>query len=72
MVEDLRFPSGIDYLLCEMEQIYGRGNAADCEYGLRMANLVLRANAQTGKKVVLLFDEYDAPILDTMPPRRSI
>ncbi len=56
----------LDYLLCEMEQIYGRGNVANCEYGLRMANLVLRANAQTGKKVVLLFDEYDAPILDTM------
>jgi hypothetical protein len=49
-----------------MEQIYGRGNAADEAYGLRMANLVNRAHAQTGKKVVLLFDEYDAPILDTM------
>lgn len=56
----------LDYLLCEMEEMYGRGNASDCEYGLRMANLVMRAHAQTGKKVVLLFDEYDAPILDTM------
>ncbi|MBQ9817146.1 MAG: ATP-binding protein [Proteobacteria bacterium] len=56
----------LDFLLSEMEQIYGRGNAADSEYGLRMANLVQRAFAQTGKKVVLLFDEYDAPILDTM------
>ena len=56
----------LHYLLCEMEQIYGRGNTADNVYGLRMANLVNRAYAQTGKKVVLLFDEYDAPILDTM------
>ena len=56
----------LDYLLCEMERIYGRGNAADKAYGLRMANLVNQAYAQTGKKVVLLFDEYDAPILDTM------
>jgi hypothetical protein len=56
----------LDYLLSEMEQVYGRGNATDGEYGLRMANLVQRAHAQTGKKVVLLFDEYDAPILDTM------
>ena len=58
--------SMLDYLLRDMEQIYGRGNAADEAYGLRMANLVNRAHAQTGKKVVLLFDEYDAPILDTM------
>ena len=58
--------SMLDYLLHDMEQIYGRGNAADEAYGLRMANLVNRAHAQTGKKVVLLFDEYDAPILDTM------
>ncbi len=58
--------SMLDYLLRDMEQIYGRGNAADEAYGLRMANLVNRAYAQTGKKVVLLFDEYDAPILDTM------
>ena len=62
----------LDYLLCEMEQVYGRGNAADYEYGLRMANLVLRANAQTGKKVVLLFDEYDAPILDTMHDEKLV
>ena len=63
-VEDLG--SLLDYLLCEMERIYGRGNAADNAYGLRMANLVNLAYAQTGQKVVLLFDEYDAPILDTM------
>ena len=56
----------LDFLLDQWEQVYGRGNAKDCEYGLRMANLILRANAQTGKKVVLLIDEYDAPILDTM------
>ena len=56
----------LDYLLREMEQIYGRGNAADNAYGLRMANLVNQAYAQTGQKVVLLFDEYDAPILDTI------
>jgi hypothetical protein len=55
-----------------MEQVYGRGNAADGEYGLRMASLVQRAHAQTGKKVVLLFDEYDAPILDTMHDKELI
>ena len=62
----------LNYLLSEMEQVYGRGNAADGEYGLRMASLVQRAHAQTGKKVVLLFDEYDAPILDTMHDKELI
>ena len=41
--------SMLDYLLRDMEQIYGRGNAADEAYGLRMANLVNRAHAQMGK-----------------------
>ena len=63
-LEDLG--SLLEFQLSEMEKKYGRGHVADCEYGLRMAELVTRAHAQTGKKVVLLFDEYDAPVLDTM------
>ena len=66
-LEDLG--SLFEFQLSEMEKIYGRGHAADCEYGLQMAELVTRAHAQTGKKVVLLFDEYDAPVLDTMHDR---
>lgn len=56
----------LDNLLTEMEQVYGRGESPKSQYGLRMADLVSKAQAQTGQYVVLLFDEYDAPLLDTM------
>ncbi len=57
----------LDSILRDYEKIYGTdAGTAKTEYGIRMKDLVLRAHAQTGQKVVLLFDEYDAPILDTM------
>ena len=57
----------LDNILRDYERIYGTdAGTAKTEYSIRMKDLVLRAHAQTGKKVVLLFDEYDAPILDTM------
>ena len=57
----------LDSLLREFEKIYGtEPDTLKTQYGLRLKDLVHRANAQTGRKVVLLFDEYDAPILDTM------
>ena len=33
---------------------------------LRLANLIEKLHAQTGKKVVVLIDEYDAPLLDVV------
>ena len=57
----------LDSLLRDFEKIYGvEPGTAKTQYGIRMKDLVLRAGAQTGQKVVLLIDEYDAPILDTM------
>ncbi len=57
----------LDSILRDYEKIYGTdAGTAKTGYGIRMKDLVLRAHAQTGQKVVLLFDEYDAPILDTM------
>jgi hypothetical protein len=47
------------------EDVYGR-NEANTSLSSRMADLIIRANAQTGQKVVILFDEYDAPILDVL------
>ena len=64
-LEDVGFL--LDSILREQESIYGSDPKTDCsQYGLRMADLVSRANQQTGKNVVLLFDEYDAPLLDTL------
>ena len=57
----------LDNLLRELEGVYGAEPETDkSQYGLRMADLVARANRQTGKNVVLLIDEYDTPLLDTM------
>ncbi len=57
----------LDNLLRELEGVYGAETETDkSQYGLRMADLVARANRQTGKNVVLLIDEYDAPLLDTI------
>lgn len=64
-VEDVGYL--LDSLLRDYEKIYGTdAGTTKTQYGIRMKDLVLRAHAQTGQKVVLLFDEYDAPILDTM------
>lgn len=51
--------------LLEYERLYGR-DAEMLEPNQRLGNLIKRANEQTGKKVVLLVDEYDAPLLEVM------
>ena len=35
-------------------------------YSVRLKNIILAAYQKTGKKVVILIDEYDAPMLDTL------
>ena len=56
----------LDDLLLRYEKIYGdRINDREA-YGLRLGNLIENASDKTGKNVVLLIDEYDAPLLDTM------
>ncbi|MDE5793908.1 MAG: ATP-binding protein [Muribaculaceae bacterium] len=47
------------------ERIYGKDPDA-VALPQRFENLLLNAYEQTGKKVVVLIDEYDAPLLDTL------
>jgi hypothetical protein len=56
---------GIARQIRQYEAIYGRDEAS-CSLGSRMVDLIERAKAQTGKNVVVLIDEYDAPILEVM------
>ena len=57
----------LDNVLRDMENLYGINAMTDrSQFGLRMKDLVYQAYAQTHQKVVLLIDEYDAPLLDTM------
>ena len=50
--------------LSAYEQIYGKGLPDEVNHNQRLQGLIERAYAQTGKKVVVLIDEYDAPLLD--------
>jgi hypothetical protein len=52
-------------LLRRYEAIYGRDPESDTLSG-RMADLIERAYAQSGRRVVVLIDEYDAPILEVL------
>ncbi len=47
------------------ETIYGR-DQEDSTISGRMSNLIEQAYAKTGQKVVVLIDEYDAPILEVL------
>ena len=52
--------------LSTYEQIYGKGLPDEINLNQRLYGLIERAHAQTGKKVVVLIDEYDAPLLDVV------
>ena len=49
--------------LYEYEQIYG-ADSHERETNERLEGVIKRACRKTGQKVVVLFDEYDAPLLD--------
>ena len=64
--------------LTRYEEIYGKGAADEVKPNQRFQGLIERAHKQTGKKVVILIDEYDAPLLDvvheenTLPVLRNV
>ena len=55
----------LERLIKAYEAVYGSDND-EVTPGMRLAGLVDRANKQTGKQVVVIFDEYDAPLLDVL------
>ena len=57
--------SMLSFQLSGYEQIYGKPEEA-VKLNDRMTSLIMRANEQTGRQVVVLIDEYDAPLLDVM------
>ena len=60
-----RLENYLNLLLAGYEDIYGK--AADEIYpNERLAGIVKRAYEQTGQKVVVIIDEYDAPLLDVV------
>ena len=57
--------SKLDGMLANYENIYGK-NPVNVTPGDRFANLIMTAHKQTGKKTVVIIDEYDAPMLDVL------
>ena len=52
-------------MLSDYEKIYGK-NPVKITSGDRLTNLIQAAHAKTGKKTVVIIDEYDAPMLDVL------
>lgn len=63
--------SELNLKLAQYERIYGRDKDAE-NPNQRLECLVKRAYNQTGKKVVLLIDEYDAPLLDVVHEKENL
>ena len=53
-------------MLVEFEKEYNITNTSAYEWGVRMGNIIKAAYSATGMPPVVLVDEYDAPLLDTM------
>ena len=58
-------------MLADYEEKYGVTSPA-VDTNDRLTNLIVAANRQTGRKVVVLIDEYDAPLLDVMHEERDL
>lgn len=55
----------LEAVLSGIEEKYGI-STRECRLSLRLENLVKRLHQQTGKQVVVLIDEYEKPVLDTI------
>ena len=64
-MDEERLVQFLGYELSEYERSYGKDEAAT-SIETRFASLIRNACQQTGQKVVVLIDEYDAPLLDVV------
>ena len=58
--------------LSKYEEIYGKGLPDEKNLNQRLQGLIERAHAQTGRKVVVLIDEYDSPLLDVVHRKEQL
>ncbi len=70
-VEKEALENYIGYQLEQWEKQYGIDNPAIGNNN-RLKQLIIRAYEQTGQKVVVLIDEYDAPLLDVVHEEKEL
>jgi hypothetical protein len=63
--DDKALDSILNDTLCEWEELYG-SRESETTFALRFKGVIQRACQQTGQRVVVLVDEYDKPILQTI------
>jgi hypothetical protein len=56
----------VDVILQEYETRWGLKVDDKLKFSVRMSNIIRAAHKQTGERVVVLIDEYDAPMLDSI------
>ena len=61
----------LDWLLEPYEQTYGC-EKGDKDVNVRFADIVKKAYSQTGQKVAIIIDEYDAPLLDVVHEKENL
>ena len=62
----------LDYMLRPYEKLYGIEEETDKKPNIRFANIVKAAYEHTHQKVVLIIDEYDAPLLDVVHEEQNL
>ena len=63
--------SELNLKLLQYEKVYGKGEGEENE-NQRLMGIIMRAYQKTGKQVVVLIDEYDAPLLDVVHEEENL
>ncbi len=61
----------LNYHLSKWETIYGKVDS-EKSFSTRFSGIIQRAHEQTGKQVVILIDEYDKPLLETLSGNKEL
>ena len=70
-VDKERLERLLDFMLSDYERTFGLDTTAG-DANLRLTRLIKYAYEKTGKKVVVLIDEYDAPLLDVVHEKENL
>ena len=70
-VDKEHLESELNLKLIEYENVYGRGEGEE-NVNQRFQGIIRRAYEQTGRQVVVLIDEYDAPLLDVVHEEKNL